>query len=728
MTSHHRYFCFVFFALAVALLWPALALATVHALFDLTTPTGGPFPSDAFTVAAPTQNTGRRVNLPLPDCTVRPSDCNDLTVINTLDGFNLQPRLSIPFDGDLDVATVTSQSVLLLRLGDTLVPGDHGGQVTGINQVVWDPDTLTLHVESDDMLDQHTRYALIATNGVHDGSGAPVAASEAFLRFLQEGQGEYQQALLEAMKTASAAGVSADDIVTASVFTTESVTAILEKIRDQTKATTPDPADFRLGPDGARTVFALDGITGITFTQQTGNCDAPSCFTPVQMPLDAFSVIPNTVGQLAFGTYRSPDYEVHPGEFIPPVETRSGTPVAQGTNTLFFNLYLPSSPKPPRGWPVAIFGTGSTGNKDAATPPNQPSLVAASLAAYGFATIGINGVGNGFGPLGTLTVTLSSGESVTFPSGGRGIDQDGDGVIGSREGVFAAPPQLIIDNRDGQRQMVVDLMQLVRVIEVGMDVDGDGVPDVDPARIYFVGQSLGGIYGAALLAVEPLVRAGVLTVAGGSWNEIVRLGPSGRPRLGSALAARVPSLLNADQGITSLDGVPVAPPQFNENIPLRNQPPVINTVAGAMAIQEVFEHTEWVSQSANPVAYARHLRTTPLPGVPAKPVIIQFARGDQNAPNPGTTAILRAGDLADRTLFYRNDVVYAEDPSVGTIPHGFMIRILDPSPFREIALAVQQQIAVFFASDGTEMIQPEPTSWFEVPIVPPLPEDLGYIP
>ena|SRR5262244_3564138 len=183
MTWHHRYIYFVFFSLAVALLRPALALATVHALFDLTTPTGGPFPSDAFTIADPTQNTGRRVSLPLPDCTVRPSDCSDLMVINTLDGFNLQPRLSIPFDGDIHVATVTSQSVLLIRLGDTLVSGDHGGQVIGINQVVWDPDTITLHVESDDALDQHTRYVLIVTNGVHDGCGAPVAASEAFLRF-----------------------------------------------------------------------------------------------------------------------------------------------------------------------------------------------------------------------------------------------------------------------------------------------------------------------------------------------------------------------------------------------------------------------------------------------------------------------------------------------------------------------------------------------------------------
>src|SRR5437667_7272966 len=51
------------------------------------------FASDRFTVADPTQNTGRRVNLPLPDPLTSPSDYQDTQVLNTLDGFNLQPRL-----------------------------------------------------------------------------------------------------------------------------------------------------------------------------------------------------------------------------------------------------------------------------------------------------------------------------------------------------------------------------------------------------------------------------------------------------------------------------------------------------------------------------------------------------------------------------------------------------------------------------------------------------------
>ena len=41
-------------------------------------------------------------------------------MINTLDGFNLQPRLSIPFDGPIDVNTVNSHNVFLVRMGDTL--------------------------------------------------------------------------------------------------------------------------------------------------------------------------------------------------------------------------------------------------------------------------------------------------------------------------------------------------------------------------------------------------------------------------------------------------------------------------------------------------------------------------------------------------------------------------------------------------------------------------------
>src|SRR5713101_5163235 len=722
-------------------------LSAVHPLFDLGSPAGGPFASDRFTVADPTQNTGRRVNLPLPDPLTNLSDYQDTQVLNTLDGFNLQPRLSIPFDGPIEVSSVTSQTVFLVSLGDTLNHQDHGGQVVGINQVVWDPAMNTLHVESDQLLDQHTRYALIVTSGLDDANGQPVQASEEFEHFrhdLNFGQTDdpaltsYRKELLDGLAAASQDGIPEKGVVIASVFTTESATAILEKMRDEIDAATPAAADFLLGPNGERTVFNLNDVSGLTWNQQT-RVAGPLNAVPVNINLLRF--IPGTVGQIAFGKYVSPDYETA-DQFIPPVGTQTGTPVVQGANEVFFNLYLPSGPSPAGGWPVAIFGHGSGGSKQGGGPGGGDSLALAdSLAEQGIATIAINVVGHGFGPLSTLTVKPSVGAPLTFLEGGRGIDQNGDGIIGNNEGISAAPPRSIIRDRDGQQQTVADLMQLVRVIEVGMDVHGDGLADLDPSRIYYLGQSLGGIYGTEFLAVEPSVHVGVLNVAGGSGIERNRLSPVFRASVGAALASRTPSLLNGT-GITSIDGVSVPGPRFDENMPLRDgvalvvrladgterviQSPVINTVPGAMQIQEVIDHTEWVSQSGDPVAYAPHLRRSPLAGIAAKSVIYQFAKGDQIVPNPATTAILRAGDLADRATFYRHDLAFAENPQLPTIPHGFLTR-LDILGFRAITLGAQEQIATFFATDGAVVIHPDPARFFETPIQGPLPEDLSFI-
>src|SRR6185503_10753076 len=117
------------------------------------------------------------------DCSIRPSDCQDLDVINRLDGFNLLPRLSVPFDGPVDLTSVNSQTLFLisLRIGrddDCVV-----GRMVGINRVVWDPLTNTIHAESDELLDQHTRYALIVTNGMRDIQGRPLEMSDDFAHF-----------------------------------------------------------------------------------------------------------------------------------------------------------------------------------------------------------------------------------------------------------------------------------------------------------------------------------------------------------------------------------------------------------------------------------------------------------------------------------------------------------------------------------------------------------------
>jgi hypothetical protein len=254
--------------------------------------------------------------------------------------------------------------------------------------------------------------------------------------------------------------------------------------------------------------------------------------------------------------------------------------------------------------------------------------------------------------------------------------------------------------------------------------------------------------GTQLLAVEPNVTAGVITCGFGPFIDTNRLGAGPKTfrqsRMEPYLQARTPSLSNPP-GIVKIDDLPIGIGVFNEDMPLRNgipmevllsdgtnqtvQSPVINTVAGAMEIQKVFDNSTWVSLSGDALAYAQHLRKAPLPGIPAKSVIVQFGKGDQSGANPLETALVRAGDLADRTTYYRNDLAYAEDPGLPKNPHHFMDRILDPNPLAvQIALGAQQQIATFFASDGQEVIHPEPARFFETPIQSSLPEDLNWIP
>ena len=165
-------------------------------------------------------------------------------------------------------------------------------------------------------------------------------------------------------------------------------------------------------------------------------------------------------------------------------------------------------------------------------------------------------------------------------------------------------------------------------------------------------------------------------------------------------------------------------------MPLRNLPPLVDTVPGASAIQQLLEWTEWATQAGNPVTYAPHLRASPLAGVPAKSVILQFARGDQTVPNPTTSAIIRAGGLQDRTTLFRNDLAFAANPTFPKNPHTFLTNVPGLAPGAgAVALAAQDQIAQFFASSGTIVVDPDGAGpLFETPMVGAPPEDLAYIP
>ncbi len=705
-------------ALACALVPFAATAAGVQVRSGTSDPSASVFPSNRYTVFDATQNTLRRVNLPKPDCAVRPSDCADIDVINTLDGFSTQPRITVPFTGDIDPKTVNSKTIYLVNLGDVQTWRGLGDRV-GINQIVWDPATKTLAFESDELLAEHTRYLLVVTDGVLDTRGKKIKSNDDDddddrdnARGRNRDGDEYRRDLRDAMRSHRHNGLKP---VATSLFTTQSISADLSKIMRSIKRSQPAPADFMIGTGASgavRAVFPTSSVLGIQFARENSTAALTNSF----LPTPALGVVPGSVAQIAYGSFNSPDYRSS-GQYIPATGTWTGQPQVQSTQQLVFQLFVPAGTKPAGGWPVAIFGHGFTDSMYGA-----PWTVASVFASQGIATLSINVVGHGGGAQGKLTVLRNGDTPVVLPAGGRGIDQDGNGVIDSTEGVNATAPRTVIGSRDGLRQTVVDLMQLVRQVEVGMDIDGDGSADLNAQRIYYAGQSFGGIYGTIFTGVEPALKASVPNVPGGSITEVARLGAF-RPLTGLALLFRAPSLINvADpSGIT-----------FNENIPLRNELVRVNNVPGAMAIQQALDRFEWVQQAGNPVSYAPFIRKQPLEGQAAKPVIFQFAKGDGTVPNPTTTAILRAGDLADRATYYRNDLSYAFNNAVGKNPHVFLTNIGNPAA-APWAVAAQAQIAVFFASNGALTIAPPlpngtPAPFFELPIALPLPETLNFIP
>lgn len=717
----------VIFLVAAALLTPALALAETHPLFNLQSTTQSPFPSDRFTVFDAQQLTGLRVNVPPPNCATNPSDCADLTLVNQLDGFNPQPRISIPFDGAIDVNTVSSTTVFLVQLPAAFAFGQQTGDdifhgftpnIIGINQIVWDPASLTLFAESDQHLDQHANYLLVVTDGVHDADGNPVAAAAGFRNLDAAGSADaqlraYRQAVRGLIDNGTlnriAPGLDKKHIAAASLFTVESVTATLESIRQQVKAAAPPAVNFNLGSGGEKAVFPLNTVSGLTWNVQALTV-GPLIPTNLNALLGALQVFPGSISTIAFGKFSGQHWQ-NGNVFIPQVPTRHSVP-SQGSEDIFFNLFIPSGPRPTNGWPVAIFGHGFTDSKQGA-----PFAVASTLAHNGIASIAINVVGHGFGPNSTLTVQQGT-TSTTFLEGGRGVDQDGNGQITSAEGssTFVLSPQATIGSRDALQQTVADLMQLVRAIQGGIDADGDGLQDLDPNRIYYAGQSFGGIYGTIFLGIESDVRAGVPNVPGGPIVDIVRLSPSFQLLLTQLLSVRTPVLLNA--------GPPLF---FNDNSPLRNLPPVINNVPGAVAIQTVEDASRWLGQAGDPVAWAPFMNKSPLPGDLAKPVIIQFARGDKTVPNPTATALIRSGDLKDRATFFRNDLAFLANPTFPKNPHTFLTNLAGAPG--AVAVGAQTQIAIFFTTNGALTIDPDgPGPLFEVPIAGALPEDLGFIP
>jgi len=634
----------------------------------------GLFPSDRQTVPDPRQSTGRRVSLALPDCGVDPAGCDEIRLLNELDGWSVNPRVAIRFSGPVALDSLTKASAFILPLAPEPLSSP-----IGLGQLVWDGASQTLYARPERALLQARRYALVLTTRVLDDGGQPLAPALNAPLVTEAAYGISAQGVV--LQRLKALGIARREVAAAAVFTTQSVTAGLEQMRAVLETGPAPELRFALGPGGARSAYARVELDGLELRRHVATDPGARFEEPMKLPL--VLVAPTEVRTIAFGRFRARSF-LTADRVVPATATRAEAPAVQGSEDVDVTVYLPTGTTPPGGWPVALFGHGFGNDRHVV-----PMTVAGTMARFGFATVAINVVGHGGGPEGTLTVLRTGQEPVTMPAGGRGVDQDGDGRIRSTEGVGtpAGSPLALVSSRDGLRQTTADLMQLVRAIRRGVDVDGDGYLDLDRERIAYFGQSFGGIYGTLLMAVDPLVRVGVLNVAGGPIVEIARQSPVFRGLVADQLKRRQPPLMNGEQ-------------DFTESIPLPGEAPVREPAAGALDIQAYFDRAEWLSQPANPVAFAPYLKQAPLLGIGPKAVLYQWAVGDRTVPNPTTAALLRAGLLQPVSSLYRHDLAGLSERFKN--PHGFLVWTAYPEVYT-IGRAAQEQVARFLVSGGRQI-------------------------
>ena len=292
------------------------------------------------------------------------------------------------------------------------------------------------------------------------------------------------------------------DVAALSVFTTQSFSHAVERLHDAIGRAPAPRLNFNVGPAGTRAVFDVSTIAALT---HEAHMTAAGPLTPQLLANAVTNMrhVPGAVATVAFGTFQALDFTTRPGGYIPPIPTRTGRLSATGTVDVAFNLYLPSGTPPPRGWPTAICAPGAGGNKNTCVGST------ATLTSHGIAVIAINAFGHGNGPRTAMTVRSADGTSTTVSAPGSAYDQNADGHIDAYEPRFAMRPNAVLAGSGPVLQTVGFCLQLVRAIQAGADVDGNGTNDLDAARIYYYGHSLGAVYGAMLFAYEPSIRAAV---------------------------------------------------------------------------------------------------------------------------------------------------------------------------------------------------------------------------
>jgi hypothetical protein len=246
--------------------------------------------------------------------------------------------------------------------------------------------------------------------------------------------------------------------------------------------------------------------------------------------------------------------------------------------------------------------------------------------------------------------------------------------------------------RDTIRQDILDQSMLVRVLTTTegqqvLSAAAGAAVAVNPAKVWYVGQSWGSILGTLDLAANGRFSRAVLSVGGGTLTDILSTAPSFKAEVAALLAS-------------------------------------LNITEGSAAYLAFLQAAKWTLDPADPLNFAGAVKTAPLPNLlvdptgatpqGAKAVLGQAARCDLTVPNATNQALF--GNIGLSPLgpvsasatpglqWYMNSTS-GDCPTDGTTgngaTHGFLLDFVNPS-----LTTKAQTNAVTFLLGGTPAASP----------------------
>jgi hypothetical protein len=179
---------------------------------------------------------------------------------------------------------------------------------------------------------------------------------------------------------------------------------------------------------------------------------------------------------------------------------------------------------------------------------------------------------------------------------------------------------------DRLQQALVTTMILVRTMTGRIANDPALAGFVDPSRVYYYGNSLGGIMGLSFMGYDPDVTMGALGVGGGFWSTLFQ------------------------RSVNWKEALLVFPASYPDSLD--------EQLLMALA-QMQFDFSD-------PATVAPYVLDAPLAGTPKKQIVMMMGAGDAQVPNVATEMIARTSGIS--LLSPNAALVFGMSPVRGPLP------------------------------------------------------------